>query len=103
MEHVKIRFESASALIKEKDDMLWLTQVYSRKRGLGHGTGLMERVTKYAEENKVDLHLLVRPYDAVANKGILTEPQLVEFYSKHGFEVFKQTPPKEMVYYHSQE
>lgn len=88
MEPVTLKFESASCRIKEKDGYIWLTNVYARKRGLGHGTRLMELVTEYADAHSMDLCLVVQAYNSVANKGILTNGQLILFYKKFGFDLY---------------
>lgn len=79
-----IKFESASARIKERDDLVILCDVYARKRGLGHGSGLMKLVVEYADSENLELVLQVRAYSTVG-KDVLSNEQLIEFYKKFGF------------------
>ena len=79
-----IKFESASARIKERDDLFILCDVYARKRGLGHGKGVMQLVTEYADSEGLELVLQVRAYSTVG-KDVLTNEQLFEFYKRFGF------------------
>lgn len=88
MTDVTIRFESASARIKDRDDGYWLTNVYSSIRGQGHATGLMERVCLHADANDLTLELIASPYKAVAKESILDLAQLITFYRKFGFVEF---------------
>lgn len=88
-ERITIRHESASAVLKQypDDDVRYeLTRVYAAKRQLGHGTGLMQSVERFADTNGLYLVLTVRPYRAVADK-IMDRPLLVKFYEKFGFKV----------------
>lgn len=86
-----IKFESASARIKERDGVYILCDVYARKRGLGHGTGLMKLVLEYADSEDLELVVQVRAYSTVG-KDVLTNDQLIEFYGKYGFHKSKQLP-----------
>lgn len=85
MEDVVIRFESASAVLKERDGMVQLRNVQSKKGGLGHGTGVMLLVCKYADRHQLDLYLQVRPYRSPVNPNVLNVSQLIVFYEKFGF------------------
>lgn len=84
---ITIKHESASAVLKQRDgneETYEVTRVYANKRQQGHGTGLMETLTKFADTNGLFLTLVVRPYRAVADK-IMDKNQLVRFYKKFGF------------------
>lgn len=84
-ERITIRYESASAVLKQIEAETYeLTRVYATKRQQGHGTELMKTVEKFADNNGLYLSLTVRPYRAVAG-NILDRYQLVRFYKKFGF------------------
>lgn len=89
-DRITVRHESASAVLKKhesEDSRYEVTRVYAGKRQIGHGTGLMESVTKFADNNGLELYLTVRPYKSVADK-VMDRPLLVKFYRKFGFETF---------------
>lgn len=82
---ILIKYESASARVKQVDGEYVLINVYSRDRGKGHGSGLMERVIEYADRNQIRLKLIARPYKTVARGDILSSEALVDFYRRYGF------------------
>lgn len=61
-----------------------MERIYARVRGQGHATALLREITEWADKNDLELHLTVRSYGHPVHT-ILSNEQLVRFYSKFGF------------------
>lgn len=96
-EYVELRYESASARIKQKNGKYILTNVVAQERGLGHGRKLMELVSEYADGNQIDLELIASPSRTMPTNTILAYDQLVAFYHKFGFREIVWTKPVRML------
>lgn len=94
---MELTYESASARIKNKGTKHLVTNVVAQERGLGHGTGLMRRVTEYADARGLDLELIAHPSHSMPIQTVLNHEQLVEFYKKFGFRVIVWTKPVRML------
>jgi len=88
----RFNVDGASArLFIFSDDVARLTSVMARKKGIGAGRAIMEKICRYADEHGLDLVLYVQRYGD-PRQG-LSNAQLIEFYRKFGFHVdgdFKQ-------------
>lgn len=82
---ILFQYESATARIKDVSGNYMLCHVYARERRQGHATGLMEKVCRYADENKIVLYLVADPYKTNMHSDILGPAQLEGFYKKFGF------------------
>lgn len=93
----KFNYESATAQLNFYDDgLVTLSHVYSKKRGLGHATGVVRLVTEFADEKGIDLTLQVRRYGHTDMLSPSNE-QLIEFYSKFGFNRLRDRNKKIMM------
>lgn len=82
-----LRFDHESAslsLIFWTKDKATVDQVFAIDRGKGHATGLLKKVTSYADSKKIILLLEVGAY---GEEPRLNDAQLISFYEKFGFEV----------------
>lgn len=94
---ISFRFKSSSAtVIVLPDGTGRLTNVYSEDRGHGHATALMQEIAKFADKEGVELRLVPKRY-GYADKKSPSNPQLIEFYKKHGFELVTELPEPTMV------
>lgn len=84
---MRFKFESATASLRQFDTSVpWvLSSVFSRDRGKGHATGLMEQIVAYADEHDIEIQLLVKRFKYTDSKALDNE-QLRAFYEKFGFE-----------------
>ena len=81
------RFGKATCKLTEHgDDTADLTHVYSKARGRGQATRLLQLVTEYADEKNLRIYLRVRAYGGPVNT-MLSNQQLVLFYEKLGFHI----------------
>lgn len=96
-EYVELEYESASVRIKEKNGKYILTNLIALERGLGHATRLMERVSEYADVQRIDLELIASPSRLLPINTILTHEELVIFYHKFGFREIVWTKPVRML------
>jgi len=87
----KLGMASAQLLIWD-DGTSRLSNVYSRDRGLGQATRLLEKIAAFADEQKLSIFLTVKRF-GYADRKALTNAQLVEFYSKFGFEIVLDGEP----------
>ncbi len=98
----RFQYGSATATLSQVDDYLYLLHsVFSRERGKGHATALMQDIALFADDAEATIFLTVQqfgnPRDALNNK------ELVKFYSKFGFvrdERFRQ--PVRMIRYYKE-
>lgn len=94
MEVARFTYESASCRI-EDNGYTWLTRFVAKEKRVGHGTGLMKAVVEWADANDKELCLVVGAYEDVTDG--LTEDQLISFYQRYGFEIYRFVHPIEMV------
>lgn len=82
---MEFRYRSASAnLTINSMGGAVLTSVWSGNRGQGEASKLLDLICEYADAHRLMLILTVRCFDHSKNPK-LTDAQLVEFYSRHGF------------------
>jgi GNAT superfamily N-acetyltransferase len=67
-----------------------MSNVYSVERGKGHATKLIGIVTKYADDNGLNIFTAAQSF----GEGGLTTGQLRIFYEKFGFIVQNDTDPE---------
>ena len=96
-------FDSATAKLAVYDDeTAYLSNVFSRRRGLGHASKVMNMVTDYADEHGLYLYLEAKQYGYSDSKALRNE-DLVVFYEKFGFIRIGNSPEKIEMYRHSLE
>jgi GNAT superfamily N-acetyltransferase len=84
MKRLSYRHESASAELAPRDYMIYeIVRLYSEVPGMGHATGLMNKIVRDAEAHGWTLVLKARPYGDPY--GRLDARQLEWFYEKFGF------------------
>jgi len=87
---VKFKYAEASAELSiTGNGMARLRGVYSKVKGKGHGSALMREITKYADEHRLRLVLVVQRF-GYPHKSAMSNEQLIEFYKKFGFRVVPQ-------------
>jgi len=91
--YVKFIHSSAQGIIREISPKTYiLFNVYSMVRGLGHGSGLLEKITTYADDNDITLHLTAQAYGSTRDS--LSNRELEVFYRKFDFEVTDRCPTR---------
>lgn len=95
-------YESAQAVLIFDETKLEgrLVNVKSEVTGQGHARGVLQMAVDYADKHRMDIRLRARQY---GNPRGLTNPQLVEFYSKFGFVKVGDTKPVAMFRPYSRE
>lgn len=82
---MEFRYESATCkLTISEGNNADLSHVYAKVRGQGHATVLLTQVMEFADKNDLQLYLRVRGYGGPV-QTMLSNEQLVRFYSKFGF------------------
>jgi GNAT superfamily N-acetyltransferase len=89
---IKFRNDKASASLCDwGDGTSSLAYLYSRAKGQGYATSLMETIVAYADSHHIrSIYMEVEQYGP-KNQNSLTTDQLVTFYSKFGFVVDRDT------------
>lgn len=83
---MEFRYESATCKLTEHGDgTADLTHVYAKNRGQGHASGLLRLVMEYVDSRELTVYLRVRAYGGPV-QTMLSNEQLIKFYSKFGFE-----------------
>lgn len=74
--------ESASCeLVIWDEEHAAVSNLYAKQLGKGHASGLLNKITSFADENSLRLVLIAEPFD---NDG-LSLFQLIQFYRKFDF------------------
>ena len=85
---IHLKHESATIRLTDwQDATATLTNLYSKEKGKGHATALLEKVTRYIDEQGYCIvYLEARKYGPENTKA-LNDEQLIELYTKFGFTV----------------
>jgi GNAT superfamily N-acetyltransferase len=83
-EHFEFRYNSATGAVAVRGKKGTVLRIYAKTRGQGDATALLRKITRWADENDLELHLSVRSYGHPV-QTILSNEQLVTFYAKFGF------------------
>lgn len=93
---VSFRYRGASAYLSITElqepagqKVASLYEVFSKNRGQGEATKLMEEIVSYCKEENLPIWLDVEPYES-GNNG-LNKEQLIKFYSKFGAKIVETT------------
>lgn len=82
--------KSASATVSVREDMVcYVYNVMSDKRRKGHGTGLLKKITRWADKHGYILKLTA---DAFGEDSFKKNKELAAFYRSFGF-VDDKNPP----------
>lgn len=88
------RYKSASLSLTEINPTTYrLHNLRSAVLAHGHASALLQIVIDWADEQGVDIQLVVQGY---GRHGILNNKQLVAFYEKYGFEKCNTVTPAHM-------
>ena len=99
MKSIEFKYKEATAkLVWVVSGKYRLTNVWSPIRGKGQAGGVMEQVTKYADEHKLILTLVVQPYGHPTQSAMMTS-RLKDFYETFGFKKYGMTKPVTMIRY----
>ena len=83
-EYFDFRYNSATGAVAVRGKKGTVVRIYAKTRGQGDATALLRKITRWADENDLELHLTVRSYGHPV-QTILSNQQLVTFYAKFGF------------------
>jgi len=83
--------DSASATITQPEKkMAIISNFHSKMHQMGHGSSLMEKICRWADENELRLLLTVQRYGHPIGPS---NADLIKFYKRFGFEEISNTRP----------
>lgn len=92
MRPMKFRYEGASVILQPLEENRYLlTSLWSQTRGQGHAKGVLTKALDWADKRHICIELYVGVYGHPAQTA-LTNKQLIELYSKFGFEQTHKRP-----------
>lgn len=88
------KYKSASCYIYiYPNKTAWVYEVRAKKKRKGHATGLLKKVTKYADKHGLTLRLVANGY---GKKTFKTNVALANFYARFGFS-YRENQAIEMI------